>query len=488
MRRKVVVIGAGFGGLAAAGLLARQGHDVTVVEQLDHAGGRATVWEQDGFRFDLGPSWYLMPDVYERYFQAMGTSAAAELELVRLAPSYRVYFGPGDVVDVPADLDETLALFDTFEPGGAGKLRAYLDQAGYQYDVAMNEFVYRDFNRLGDFFNRRLLLEGARLKVFTNLDKYVGTYFASDRARKVLEYSMVFLGGAPNNTPALYNIMSHVDLVLGVWYPMGGMGAVVAAMQRLAEAHGARFEFNRPVRRVVVREGRAVGVETDAGIVDADVVVANADYHHVETQLLAAPQRQYSERWWASRVVAPSAFILYLGLDRPVPGLAHHTLFLQHDWMRHFNTIFKRPAWPDRPSYYVCAPTRTDPVMAPSGGDNLFVLVPVAAGLEDTEAGRERFEAQILDDLEAQLGQAIRPHIVLRRTFAHRDFSARYNAYKGTALGLAHTLRQTALFRPRRHSKTVPGLYFTGHYTHPGIGVPMTLISSQLVAEEVARS
>ena len=485
MAQRIVIIGAGFGGLAAAGLLARRGHAVTVVEQLDHAGGRATVWEHDGFRFDLGPSWYLMPDVYQRWFQQMGTSAEAELDLRRLSPSYRVYFGARDVVDVPADLAATVALFDTFEPGGGQKLERYLERAAYQYDVAMNGFVYRDYRRLTDFFNRRMLVEGARLNVFTNLDRYVRGYFSSDRARKVLEYSMVFLGGAPDNTPALYNIMSHVDLAMGVWYPMGGMGAVVARMQRLAEDAGARFEFNRPVRRIVVRDGRAVGVETDTGVIDADVVVANADYHHVETRLLEPRYRQYSDRYWESRVVAPSAFILYLGLDRPVAGLAHHTLFLQHDWMDHFNTIFKRPAWPDRPSYYVCAASKTDPGVAPAGAENIFVLVPVAAGLEDTDAGRARFEAMILDDLEHQLGEPIRDRIVVRRSFAHRDFTARYNAYRGTALGLAHTLRQTALFRPRRSSQTVRGLHFTGHYTHPGVGVPMTLISSQLVEQEI---
>jgi len=485
MGRRIVIIGAGFGGLSAAGLLARAGHEVTVVEQLDHAGGRATVWEHGGFRFDLGPSWYLMPDVYERFFRQMGTSARAELDLRRLSPSYRVYFGPGDVVEVPADLEQALALFDTFEPDGGRKLRRYLDQAAYQYDVAMNEFVYREYRRLGDFFNRRMLVEGAKLRVFTNLDRYVRTFFGSDRARKVLQYSMVFLGGSPDNTPALYNIMSHVDLALGVWYPMGGMSAVARSMQRLAEAAGARFHFDSPVRRILVRDGRAVGVETDAGVFDADVVVANADYHHVETRLLEPRQRQYSDRYWATRVVAPSAFILYLGLSRPVDALAHHTLFLQHDWMRHFNAIFKRPAWPDRPSYYVCAASKTDPHVAPAGMENLFVLVPVAAGLEDTDAGRARFEAMILDDLEGQIGERIRDRIVVRRSFAHRDFAARYNAYRGTALGLAHTLRQTALFRPRHKSKTVDGLYFTGHYTHPGVGVPMTLISSQLVAQEI---
>jgi phytoene desaturase len=466
--------------------LARKGHEVTVLEKNEMVGGRASVWRHDGFSFDMGPSWYLMPDVFDRFFEQMGTTAEQELQLTRLSPSYRVYFGPQDVVDVPADLDATFALFDRFEQGGADKLRSYLSRAEHQYDVAMNEFVYRDYRRLTDFFSIRLLLEGARLNVFTNLNKYVSSFFESDRAKKVLEYSMVFLGGAPNNTPALYSIMSHIDLQLGVWYPQGGLAAVAAAIQRLAEAEGASFAMNTPVRRILVEDGRARGVETDDATFNADVVLSDADYHFTETELLEPQHRQYSDKYWQSRVVAPSAFILYLGLRRQIEGLAHHTLFLQHDWMKHFNTIFNSPAWPDRPSYYVCCPSKSDTTVAPEGMENLFLLVPVAAGIEDTAEGRRAFTEMILGDFESQIGQSIRDDIVVCREFAHNDFSSRYNAYKGTALGLAHTLRQTAIFRPRRKSKTVDNLYFTGQYVHPGIGVPMTLISSQIVAEELS--
>ncbi|MFN2250395.1 MAG: phytoene desaturase family protein [Anaerolineae bacterium] len=486
MRRKVVVIGAGFGGLSAAALLARQGNDVTVVEKNRAAGGRASAWSKDGFTFDMGPSWYLMPDVFDRFFAELGTSAERELELSRLSPSYRVYFGPDDVVDVPSDLHEAYALFESFEPGGADKLKGYLDRAEYQYEVAMQQFVYREYKRLTDFFSWRLLLEGAKLNVFTNLDKYVSSTFESDKARKVLEYSMVFLGGAPDNTPALYSIMSHIDHKLGVWYPRGGLNAVAEAIQRLAEAQGAQFVFDAPVNRIRVEDGAATGVETEHGSYDADLVVAAADYHHVETKLLEPRYRQYSSAYWDSRVVAPSAFIMYIGLNRKLPELAHHTLFLQHDWMNHFNTIFKRPAWPERPSYYVCAPSKTDDTVAPDGMENLFVLVPVAAGLDDTPEVRETLSAEILRDLESQIGAPIRDAIVVYREFAHNDFAAEYNAFKGTALGLAHTLRQTAALRPRRKSGKVDDLYFTGQYVHPGVGVPMTLISSQILAEELS--
>lgn len=485
MGQRIVVIGAGFGGLSAAALLAREGHEVTLVEKNPRPGGRAMVWEKDGFRFDMGPSWYLMPEVFEAFFERCGTRAAERLALRRLDPSYRVYYGEGAPVDVPADLDEAYALFESFEPGGADKLRAYLARSAEQYEIAMRDFVDRPYRSVADFADRRLLVEGLRLGMFSNLDRYVRKRFDSDRARKVLEYSMVFLGGAPSNTPALYNIMSHVDLKLGVWYPMGGMSTVVEAIADIARESGARLRLGEPAREIQVRDGRAVGVRTDREEIQADAVVCGADYQHAESALLAPEHRQYDERYWRSRVVAPSAYLLYLGIEGRVEGLEHHTLFLQPDWEQHFEQIFDRPAWPDRPSFYVCAPSRTDPSVAPEGKENLFVLVPVAPGLEDTPEGRAAMRRIVLDDLEAQTGARIRDRILVERDYAHRDFIADHNAFQGTALGLAHTLRQTAAFRPRYRSAKVDGLYYTGQYVHPGIGVPMTLIASQIVAREI---
>ncbi len=487
MAKRIVVIGAGFGGLSAAALLSREGHEVTVVEQIDHAGGRATVWERDGFRYDLGPSWYLMPDVFDRFFHELGTSSAEQLQLVRLSPGYRIFFGPDDVVDVPADIQATVALFDSFEPGGGGKLLRYLSVAAEQYRTAMSEVIYRDFSRPTDFLSRRLLAAGRKLNVFQKLDDYVRSYFESERARKVLEYTLVFLGGSPNNTPALYSMLSHVDMSLGVWYPLGGIGAIVSAIERLAEQAGARFVFDTAVRAIRAGNGQVTGVVTDDGEIAADWVIANADYHHVETDLLEPPHRQYSERYWETRVVAPSAFILYLGIQGRLERLVHHNLILEHDWMEHFNSMFLRPDWPERPSYYVCCPSRTDPVMAPADCENLFVLMPVAAGLDDNDAVRERYTAKALETLERHVGEPLGDRILVQRVFSHRDFRNRYHAFKGTAVGLAHTMRQTAAFRPRRVSNRVKGLYFTGQYCHPGIGVPMTLISSQILAEKLRR-
>lgn len=319
--KKAVVIGAGFGGLATAALLAKQGLDVVVLEKNDDVGGRAMVYREAGHTFDMGPSWYLMPDVFDAFFESLGAKAEDLFELVRLDPSYRIFFGPDDYLDIRADLEPNIALFESIEPGSGAKLREYLDQAAYQYDVALKEFLYRDYQTVFDFFNKRTMTEGRKLHVFENLAKYTKRYFASDRLRKVLSYSMVFLGGSPSNTPSLYCILSHVDFNLGVWYPMGGIGVVAQALRRLAEGFGAKVRVGCEATRIAVKNGRAEGVYAGDEFFPADYVVANADYPHVETALLEPQARTYSERYWRSRTLAPSAFMLYLGFNRRLPRI-----------------------------------------------------------------------------------------------------------------------------------------------------------------------
>lgn len=486
---KTVIVGAGFGGLAAAALLARDGADVTVLEKNEQAGGRASVHRDAGFTFDMGPSWYLMPDVFERFFAEFDRTPADFFELKRLDPSYRVFFGDGKMVDIPADTEKTIALFDTFEEGGGEKLRRYLHSAESLYNLTMRDLLYRDYRSILDFVSGRLLFEGPKLlQAFEHLDRFVGRYFSSDEARKIVQYSIGFLGGAPSNTPALYHIMSHIDLTLGVFYPEGGIRAVVDAVRGLAEEHGVEFRFNEPATRIVTENGRAVAVETAQGSYPADVVLVNADYAHAELSLLDEASRTYDGEYWAERVLAPSAMVLYLGLDRKVEGLAHHTLLLEKDWEQGFESLFDpaKAAWPASPSYYVNVPSKTDTTAAPPGGETLFVLVPLAPGLPDTPERRQALRDHLLSRLEATLGEPIRDAIVSERVFALDDFTARYNAYRGTALGLSHTLFQTALWRPAHRSRKVANLYYSGQYTHPGIGVPMTLISSQIVAQEIA--
>jgi phytoene desaturase len=484
--KRVIIIGSGFGGLAAAGLLARDGHDVKVIEKNDHAGGRASIWKKDGFLFDLGPSWYLMPDVFENFFAEFDKKPEDYMNLVRLNPSYRVFYDKDDFVDISKDLEKNLELFESIEKGASEKMKKYLETSKYQYEVAMKDFIYKDYQHLTDFFKPKLVKEGIKLHMFDKLDSYAMRFFKSDRIRKILEYTIVFLGGSPYDSPALYSLMSHVDFKLGVWYPIGGIGKLVEAMKRVAEQNGAEFIFNNPVNKINVEAGKVKGVSTKKQDFDADIVVCNADFPYAEMNLLDKSNWSYSKRYWYSRKIAPSAYLLYLGLNKRIDSLIHHNLYFEKNWENHFNQIFHKPEWPDNPSYYVSCTSKTDDNVAPKGHENMFILVPVAAGLEDTQKIREKYFSKVLRHLENLIGESIIDSIVLKRIFAHNDFTERYNAFKGTALGLAHTLRQTAVFRPQHESKKVKNLYYTGHYNHPGIGVPMVIISSQIISKMIS--
>ena len=484
--RRVVVIGAGFGGLAAAALLAKDGCDVTVLERNDQPGGRAMLYREGGFAFDMGPSWYLLPDVFERFFARFGSAPADHYRLTRLDPAYRVFFDGRQGTDVAADLQRNVALFERIEPGGGGALRSYLARSEHQYRAAMERFVYRDVRGAGDLLDRDLIVHGVRLRLFGRMDRLVARAFRDDRLRKLLTYNLVFLGCSPSRAPALYALMAHADFNLGVWYPHGGMNGVARSLYRLAKRQGARFVFDSPVTAIRLRGRRATAVDSATGRYPADAVLANADYHHVERTLLPAEARSYSARYWARRVVAPSACIVYLGLDRPVPALAHHNLLLQNGWDDHFRSIFDRPAWPQRPALYVCRPSATDPTVAPPGSENLFLMMPAAAGLRDDDDARERCLGVMLRALERTIGEGIEGSVRVRRLFTHRDFAATFNAFRGTALGLAHTLRQTAFLRPSIQSRRIPNLFFAGQYTTPGIGVPMTLISACIARDRMA--
>lgn len=485
MNRKALVIGAGVGGLASAALLAREGFGVTVLEKNDSIGGRARLWKQAGFQFDMGPSWYLMPEVFERFFELFGRKREQYYRLEQLSPYYRVFFAPQQWVDVTSNRRQVLELFESFEPGGARKLEKYLDRAQYKYDVAMKEFLYKNYASVFDFLSARMLIEGTRLNVFGRLDRSVRRSFRDRRARQLLEYAMVFLGTNPQDAPALYSIMSHVDLNLGVHYPMGGLTAAAAGIGRLAQEQGAEIRLSTEVRRIKVDEARSrvTGVVTSEGELEADVVLINADYAYAETALLDARHCSLPPSYWKRRVFAPSMFILYLGLNKCLKNTVHHNLYFMENWNEHFDTIFKVPSWPQKPCFYLSCISKTDVQMAPEGHENLFVLIPVAPGLDDGEKFRERYAEQILEHIETVIGEELRSSIVVKRIFSHRDFSSDYNAYLGTALGLAHTLGQTAIFRPAFRSKKLENLYYAGQYTHPGVGVPMVLIAAQVAAE-----
>jgi len=482
-----VIVGAGFAGMAAAALLARDGYDVTVLEKNDRPGGRAMVHEEKGYRFDMGPSWYMMLEAFERFFAEFGKTPDDFYETVRLDPSYRVFFGQDDIVDVHADLGRNLTLFNELEEDGAKKLQAFLDKSQEQYEIAIDNLIYRDYDSPKDVLDKTIIFEGARLNIYKNLDKYTRQFFDSEKARKLIEYSIAFVGGAPHISPALYALLTHTDLKLGIWYPVGGFGAVARAVEQLCHDQGVTFAFDQEVKKVQVADGRATGVVTNTDFFGADVVLNTVDYHHGETALLDGEYQTYPESYWQKKVLAPSSFRIFLGLDITLDEIAHHSLYLNPDWDSYFNQVYgPDPVWPDDPSYYICCPSKNDPGLAPEGGEAMSILVLIAPGLEDTPEIRRRYYEKIMDHFERLIGRDIRSHVVVKKLFSVNDFIGRYNAYRGTALGLAHTLRQTAVFRPRHQSKKVDNLYYAGHYTHPGIGVPVTLISAQLAARKIS--
>ena len=453
--KNVVIIGAGYAGLASALLLLQEGWDVTILEKNDQPGGRARLWEDQGFRFDMGPSWYLMPEVFDAFFARVGTTVDALYGLNKLDPQYKVFFEDHPPVTVTADPAQTRALFDQFEPGGGAQLQRYLDQASVKYRVALDRLLYRPYASWTDLWDRELITKGLRLGLTGSLHTYVRRFFADKRAMQILEYAMVFLGTAPRDAPAMYSLLSHVDLNLGVSFPEGGMNGVARTMAKLVEERGGKLLLGQDVTRLDVEAGRVVRVVTSQGQWAPDAVVNTADYAWSETELLEPRWQTYRRRYWEKRTVAPSMFLMFLGLNRRVEGLEHHNLYFSDDWDQHFDAIFRRPQWPENPCFYLSAISKTDAAMAPPGGENLFLLVPVAAGLEDTDEVRQRYRDLVLTHVEKRTGVNLTDGLVCERIFGPRDFAADYHAWKGTALGLAHTLFQTALFRPGHRSKKV---------------------------------
>jgi len=485
--RRVVVIGAGIGGLAASAILARDGYQVTLIEKRDEIGGRASCWKKNGFCFDMGPSWYLMPDIFERFFAEFNCRPSDFYQLKRLDPSYKIFFGDNDSLEISSDLSVNLERFEQIEPGASDAFRKYLEQARLKYNSAVSNFLYRELTSIFDFLNKEILKAGKDLHALENLDHYTKRFFTSEKLRRVLEYSMVFLGGAPSNTPAIYSMLSHVDFNLGVWYPQGGMWSVVNAIKQLALRSGAKITTSCEATQILVRNGIVKAVKTTNGDIPADIVLANADYPFVETILLERAYQSYPEKYWQKRVLAPSAIMMYLGLDGTLPNMSHHTLSFEQDWMEHFNSIFDHPEWPSKPSFYFCCPTKTDSSVAPQGCENLVTLIPVAPGLEDTDQIRDAMCQKTFECLKRITGIQVESMIRIKRVFSHRDYISEYNARKGTALGLSHTLMQSAIFRPRIASRKVRGLYYVGQYTHPGIGVPMALISATVACNRIRK-
>lgn len=484
-KKKVIIIGAGFGGLSAAALLAHNGFDVTVLEKNEQPGGRAGLIEENGFRFDRGPSWYMLHEIYVDFFNKFNKSFDEYYRIKRLDPSYRIYFDNDDFVEVQATFEKNKKIFDLMEENGFSKAEKYLKDSKVKYDLAFKNFIFREYKTIFDMLNPKVIWNILKLRALDSWENHLRRFVSSKRLQQLLSWHTVFLGGTPYNLPSIYSLMAHVDFNLGTYAIEGGIFSLSKAFERLATENGAKIIYSEGVEKIVVEDGVAKNVITKNNKYDADIIISNADYYFTEMKLLEPEYRSYSENYWKSRKLSPSSFLIYLGLKKKLPGLRHHNYYFGKDIDEHMRNLFIDVKWPENPAYYVNIPSKSDPSCAPEGMENVFILVPVASGLKDSVEVKERYFEKIIGHFEKLTKTNIHENIIYKKIISISDQENLYNSYKGNSFGLAQTLFQTALFRPSHKSKKVRNLYFTGHASHPGIGMPMVVISSQIVAGEI---
>jgi len=486
-KKNICVIGSGFAGISAATYLANFGHNVFVLEKNSTHGGRARKFSSKGFTFDMGPSWYWMPDVFEKFFKDFDKDINDYINLKRLDPSYRVYFSNDEKIDIPADYESLRELFESFEEGSGLKLDEFLKQAEEKYKVGINNLVYKPGLSITEFMNYETISGALKLDIFKSMHTHIRKFFKNEKLIKLLEFPILFLGATPKNTPALYSLMNYADIKLGTWYPEGGFSKVIDGMVELAKEKGVKFYNNEEVKRFSYNKKSISYVITKKKTYDADYVVCAADYNHIDQKVLESKFRNYSKSYWDKRVLAPSSLLFYIGLDKKVKNIQHHCLFFDKDFENHAEEIYSTPRWPSEPLFYASFPSVSDKSLAPKNQDCLFLLMPIAPDLEDNRIIRKRYFDLILSRLEKLTKQNIRDHIVYKKSYAIQDFKNDYNSFKGNAYGLANTLMQTAIYKPSLKNKKLKNLFFSGQLTVPGPGVPPSIISGNVVANQIAK-
>ena len=485
MNKNIYIIGSGFSSLAASCYMSKMGYNVTVLEKNNSVGGRARQIKKDGFIFDIGPSWYWMPGVFERFFADFGRKPSDYYKLEKLDPAYKVFFGKDDSLTIKGALEDIYKMFEKEEKGSSKHLKKFLNSAKDNYETAIEDLVYKPGVSPLELVTPTTVSRVSQF--FSTVSKQVRKKIKSHRLIQILEFPVLFLGAKPSNTPAFYNFMNYADFGLGTWHPDGGMYSVVDGMKKLAEELGVVFKTNSNVEKIFVDNGKVTGIKVNGEKIDTDLVLSGADYHHTES-LLDSKYRQYSELYWSKKTFAPSSLLFYIGIDKKLENIEHHNLFFDADFEKHAVEIYDDPKWPTQPLFYVNVPSKTDPSMAPDGCDAVFILMPIATNIEDTPELRNTYLKKIIQRFEQKTQQSIQNNIIFKESFCVDDFKSEYNSYKGNAYGMAMTLLQTAFLRPKLKSNKVKNLYFTGQLTVPGPGVPPSLISGKIVAELIQKT
>jgi phytoene desaturase len=487
MSKKVTILGAGIAGLSSASFLAKAGYDVTILEKNSSIGGRARQFEVDGFVFDMGPSWYWMPDVFERFYKQFGHTTSDFYDLIRLDPSYQVFWQDKTQTNIPANAEELYAWFEEMETGSAEKLKSFLKDAEYKYAVGMQDLVFKPGLKLTEFADMRVIKGLFKMHLVTSFSKYIRRYFKNEKILSLLEFPVLFLGATPEETPALYSLMNYADISLGTWYPMGGMYKFVEAFEKIALEQGVKIVTDQEVIGFDYNDKSITHAITKDRKWETDILISGADYQHTDKKLLKS-NSNYTDKYWESRTIAPSSLLFYLGVDKKIDGLEHHNLFFDESFAKHAQEIYKDPKWPSAPLFYTCVPSKSDPSVAPEGKENIFLLIPIAPDLkDDSEETRDIYFNMLMDRLEERCGTSIREHIIYKKSYCITDFKNDYHAFKGNAYGLANTLRQTAILKPSLMNKKLNNMFYTGQLTVPGPGVPPSIISGEVVAKEVMK-